>query len=62
MLELVTSVPDLQSARMLAAANIPLICLSPEVNNAAEIKSWIEGSQIGIELKDAESIIQPVDF
>lgn len=61
-LSLVVSVPDLQSARMLAAAGVPKISLLADNPHFNEIKSWLAGIQVGASISYAEQTIPPADF
>ncbi len=61
-LELVTSVPDLHTARILAAAGVPNIALSQDHPHFADIRSWLEGTKVGAMISEPESIIPQADF
>ncbi len=61
-LSLVLSVPDLQAARILAAAGVPQIALSATHPYFVEIKSWLEGTEVGASISDADQRIPPADF
>ena len=59
---LVTSVPDLHTARILAAAGIPYIAFHQQIRNLEEIKPWLEGPRTGIEMKDPDQSLPASDF
>lgn len=59
---LVTSVPDLHTARILAAAGVKYIAFSSGTQNLGDIIQWLEGPQVGLEILEAESRISAVDF
>lgn len=61
-LSLVLSVPDLQAARILAAAGIPQIALLQTNPNFAEIRSWLEGVSVGSQITDPNSSLPVADF
>lgn len=61
-LKLVLTVPDLQAARMLTAAGVPQIALSATNPYFVEIKSWLEGTQVGASISEADQSIPPADF
>lgn len=51
-IHLVTSVPDLHTARILAAAGVPYISFLQTTPNLSEIFSWIEGPEIAVQVTD----------
>lgn len=59
---LVTSVPDLHTARILAAAGVKYIAFRPGTQNLGDIMQWLEGPQTGLEVLEAESQIPAADF
>lgn len=59
---LVTSVPDLHTARILAAAGVPYIAFHQKVKNLEEIKPWLEGPRTGMEMKDPDQSLPATDF
>jgi hypothetical protein len=61
-LSLILSVPDLQAARILAAAGIPQIALLQTNNHISEIRSWLEGTQVGVQINDPDASIPQADF
>ncbi len=60
--DLITSVPDLQTARILAAAGVDYIAFHQNIENLEEIKPWLEGPQIGVEITDPELSLPNADF
>ena len=52
--DLVTSVPDLHTARILASAGIPFISFKQNVSNLSEIISWIEGPEVFVQIIDPD--------
>ncbi len=62
LITLVTSVPDLHMARILAAARVPLISFLQNTNHLNEIKSWLAGPEIGVQIEDHELPLPQVDF
>lgn len=61
-LSLVLSVPDLHSARILAAAGVPQIALLQSNPNFVEIKSWLQGVAVGAQITDPNASIPQADF
>jgi hypothetical protein len=61
-LSLVLSVPDLQAARILAAAGVPQIALLQSNPHFAEIKSWLEGVSVGAQITDPNVSLPQADF
>lgn len=61
-LSLILSVPDLQSARILAAAGVPQISLLQSNEHVSEIKSWLEGTKVGVQIKDIGKTFPQADF
>jgi hypothetical protein len=59
--DLVTSVPDLHTARILASAGIPYISFKQNISNLNEIISWIEGPEVFIQIIDHDLPIPQVD-
>lgn len=59
---LVTSVPDLHTARILAAAGVPYLVFRQDTENLADLIQWLEGPRIGVEIADPETIVPRVDF
>jgi hypothetical protein len=59
---LVTSVPDLHTARILASAGVPYISFQQEINNLPDIQAWLEGPEIGIQIENPELSLPQVDF
>jgi len=60
--DLITSVPDLQTARILAAAGVDYIAFHQNIENLEEIKPWLEGPQIGVEITDPDLSLPNADF
>jgi hypothetical protein len=60
--DLLISVPDLQAARIAAAAGIAYICLDQKNPHLLEIKSWLEGVKTGVFVEDPDLPIPMVDF
>lgn len=60
-IDLVTSVPNLHIARILAAAGVPYISFLQNTPNLTEIIAWIEGPEIFVQLIDTDLPIPPVD-
>lgn len=59
---LVTSVPDLQIARILAAAGAQYIAFDQSMDQLSEISQWLEGPQTGVEIDDPNHPVPQVDF
>lgn len=59
---LVTSVPDLHTARILAASGVPYLVFSLDTENLADLIQWLEGPRIGVEIADPEAIVPRADF
>jgi len=60
--DLVTSVPDLHTARILAAAGVGYIAFKQQIQTLSEIRPWLEGPEIGIEIVDMDTPIILADF
>lgn len=60
--DLITSVPDLQTARILAAAGVEYIAFHQNIENLEDIKTWLEGPQIGVEIIDPDLSLPNADF
>ncbi|MDZ4707661.1 MAG: hypothetical protein SH818_04595 [Saprospiraceae bacterium] len=60
--DLITSVPDLQTARILAAAGVDYIAFHQNIENLEEIKPWLQGPQIGVEITNPDLSLPGVDF
>lgn len=60
--DLITSVPDLQTARILAAAGVDYIAFHQNIENLEDIKPWLEGPQIGVEITDPDLSLPNADF
>lgn len=59
---LVTSVPDLHIARILAAAGVPYLVFRQDTENLADLIQWLEGPRIGVEIADPEETVPQADF
>lgn len=51
---LVTSVPDLHIARICAAAGVPMISIDQTHPNLFEIRDWLEGTEVFVQITDPE--------
>lgn len=60
--DLITSVPDLHTARILAAAGVDYIAFHQNIENLEEIRPWLEGPQIGVEITDPDLSLPNADF
>jgi|GEM_PF-1246669 len=60
--DLITSVPDLQTARILAAAGVDYIAFHQNIENLEEIKPWLQGPQIGVEITNPDLSLPGADF
>ena len=59
---LVTSVPDLHTARILAAAGVSYIAFHQHIKNLEDIITWLEGPQTGVEMIDPDQSVPATDF
>jgi hypothetical protein len=60
-IHLVTSVPELHTARILAAAGVPYISFLQTTPNLNEIISWIEGPEVLVQVIDLNLAIPQVN-
>ncbi|MBK8282304.1 MAG: hypothetical protein IPK94_19755 [Saprospiraceae bacterium] len=58
---LVTSVPDLHTARICAAAGVPMISLVQTHPNLIEIRDWLEGTEVFVQITDPDLPLPLVD-
>lgn len=60
--DLIMSVSDLQTARILAAAGVSYISFHQYIENLDEIKPWLEGPLIGVQIADPDQSLPTADF
>ena len=59
--DLVTSVPDLHTARILASAGVSYISFAQTITNLNEIVAWIEGPEVFVQMTDPDLPIPQVN-